>query len=60
MLELSTSIMMIKCRDCGHEYPSVMQMDTSAFKTVKIHENSEECPKRGSVSTYEKSDNFFL
>jgi hypothetical protein len=63
VVELSTSIMMIKCRDCGHEHPSVIQMDTSDFKTAKIHEKSEQRPKCGSVSTvstYKKTDYFFL
>jgi Zn finger protein HypA/HybF involved in hydrogenase expression len=60
VVELSTSIMMIKCRDCGHEHPSDIQMDTSDFKSAKIHNKSEQCPKCGSVSTYKKSDYFFL
>ena len=59
-VELSTSIMMIKCRDCGHEHPSIIQMGTSDFKTAKLYEKSEQCPKCGSVSVYKKSDYFFL
>jgi ssDNA-binding Zn-finger/Zn-ribbon topoisomerase 1 len=59
--ELSTSIMMIKCRDCGHEHPSIIQMDASDFKTAKsFYEKSEQCPKCESISTYKKSDYFFL
>ncbi len=58
--ELSTTTMMIKCRDCGHEHPSAIQMYTSDFRTAKIHEKREQCPKCGSVSTYNKSDYFFL
>jgi len=60
VMELSTTTMMIKCRDCGHEHPSIIQMETSDFKTAKIHEKREQCPKCGSVSTYNKSDYFFL
>ena len=60
VVELSTTTMMIKCRDCGNEHPSIIQMDTSDFKSANIHENSEQCPKCGSVSTYKKSDYFFL
>jgi ribosomal protein S27E len=52
--------MMIKCRGCGHEHPSIIQMDTSDFKAAKIHEQSEQCPKCGNVSTYKKSNYFFL
>ena len=29
---------MVKCRDCGHEHPSIIQMDTSDFKTAMIQE----------------------
>jgi Zn finger protein HypA/HybF involved in hydrogenase expression len=60
VVELSTSIMMIKCRNCDHEHPSDIQMDTSDFESAKIHNKSEQCPKCGSVSTYKKSDYFFL
>lgn len=56
----TTTTMMIKCRGCGHEHPSIIQMETSDFKAAKIHEKSERCPKCGSVSTYKKSDYFFL
>jgi ribosomal protein S27E len=60
MLDLSTSIMMIKCRGCGHEHPSIIQMDIADFRTARINEKSEQCPKCGSVLTYKKSDYFFL
>jgi ssDNA-binding Zn-finger/Zn-ribbon topoisomerase 1 len=60
MLELSSSVMMIKCRGCGHEHPSVIQMDTSDFGTARIDGKCEQCPKCGSVSKYNKSDYFFL
>jgi predicted RNA-binding Zn-ribbon protein involved in translation (DUF1610 family) len=52
--------MMIKCRDCGHEHPSIVQMDIVDFRIARINEKSEQCPKCGSVSTYKKSDYFFL
>ena len=51
MIELSTSIMMIKCRGCGHEHPSIIQMDTDDFRIARINEKSEQCPKCGGVST---------
>jgi len=56
----STTTMMIKCRDCGHEHPSVNQMNISYFKTAKIHNKEENCSKCGSVPTYNKPDYFFL
>ena len=60
IVDLSTTTMMVKCRDCGHEHPSIIQMDTADFRTARINEKSEQCPKCGSVSTYKKSDYFFL
>ena len=60
VVELSTSIMMIKCRSCAHEHPSIIQIDTSDFRIAKIHEKREKCYKCGCVSTYKKSDYFFL
>ena len=60
MLELSTSIMMVKCRGCGHEHPSIIQMDIVDFRIARINEESEHCPKCESVLTYKKSDYFFL
>jgi hypothetical protein len=35
-------------------------MDTSDFKTAMIQEKREHCPKCESISTYKKSDYFFL
>jgi translation initiation factor 2 beta subunit (eIF-2beta)/eIF-5 len=60
IVDLSTTTMMVKCRDCGHEHPSIIQMDTSDFKTAMLQEKREHCSKCGSVSTYKKSDYFFL
>ena len=60
MIELSTSIMVIKCRGCGHEHPSIIQMDTADFRIARINEKSEQCPRCGSVSADKKSDYFFL
>jgi endogenous inhibitor of DNA gyrase (YacG/DUF329 family) len=57
---LTITTLMVKCRDCGHEHPSIIQMGTSDFKTAMIQEKREQCPKCGSVSAYKKSDYFFL
>jgi hypothetical protein len=57
---MSTITMMVKCRDCGHEHPSIIQMETSDFQTAEFREKKEQCPKCGSMSTYNKSDYFFL
>ncbi len=57
---MSTTTMMIKCRDCGHEHPSVIQMEKSDFQVAEFHEKSEQCPQCGSISTYNKTDYFFV
>jgi len=57
---MSTTTMMVKCRDCGHEHPSIIQMETSDFQTAEFREKREQCPECGSMSTYNKSDYFFL
>ena len=59
--EYSTSILMIKCRNCGNEHPSIIRMDASDFKTGKaFSDKDEQCPKCGIVSSYNRSDYFFL
>ncbi len=50
---------MIKCKNCGHEHPSFMQTDRASFEANVFRDNSEHCPKCGSMSTYNKSDYFF-
>ena len=57
---MSTTTMIIKCRDCGHEHTSVIQMETSDFQVAEFHEKSEQCPRCESISTYNKSDYFFV
>jgi len=57
----TATTMMIKCRDCGNEHQSNIQMNTSDFIAAKIQNKEEQCPKCGSVSTNNnKSDYFFL
>ncbi|MFL6424776.1 MAG: hypothetical protein ACJ71R_14440 [Nitrososphaeraceae archaeon] len=56
----TTATMMIKCRDYGNEHPSTIQMNTSEFKTSKIQNKREQCPKCGSISSHDRSDYFFL
>jgi RNA polymerase subunit RPABC4/transcription elongation factor Spt4 len=53
--------MMIKCKNskCGAVHPSMMQMDENTFKTSTLTNNSEQCPKCGKMSTYNKPDYFF-
>lgn len=50
----------VRCKLCGHEYPSrLIQMPKSAFATSVLANNTEPCPKCGKPSTYNKADYFF-
>jgi translation initiation factor 2 beta subunit (eIF-2beta)/eIF-5 len=51
--------MMVKCRQCGDEHPSMIQIDQESFKTSALSNNSEQCSKCGKITTYNKSDYFF-
>lgn len=51
--------MMVKCRKCGDEHRSMIQMDEQSFKSSSLSNNSEQCSKCGQMSTYNKSDYFF-
>ncbi len=53
------SKMMVKCKKCGNEHPSMIQMDETSYKTSTLSNNSEQCPKCGQMSTYNKEDYFF-
>ena len=53
--------LMIKCKNssCGFERPAAIQIDEISFQTKSLSNNSEECPKCGQVSIYDKPDYFF-
>ncbi len=50
--------LMVKCKHCGYEHASAIQMPYEAFKTSTLEHNSESCPKCGKMSTYDKKDYF--
>jgi len=53
---------MVRCKECGDEHPSLLiQMDEKQFNnpTIVLKNNSEQCPKCGKRSTYNKPDYFF-
>jgi uncharacterized Zn finger protein len=51
--------LMVKCKNCGTVHPSAIQVDETSFKTTTLTNNSENCPKCGKMSTYNKPDYFF-
>jgi hypothetical protein len=53
--------LMIKCKNpsCGFERPATIQIDEISFQTKSLSNNSENCPKCGQISTYDKPDYFF-
>ena len=51
--------MMVKCKNCGDEHKSMIQMSEESFKTNTLSDNTESCPSCGKMSTYNKEDYFF-
>jgi predicted RNA-binding Zn-ribbon protein involved in translation (DUF1610 family) len=49
----------VKCKHCGFEHPSGIQIDQRSFQTVTLSNNQENCPKCGQFSTYNKPDYYF-
>jgi len=52
-------VMMVKCKSCRYEHDSGIQMDDESFKASTLSNNSEQCPRCGKTSTYNKEDYFF-
>ena len=52
-------VMMIKCKSCGNEQPSAIQMNEQSFESATLTNNSEQCTSCGQMSTYNKYDYFF-
>jgi uncharacterized protein (UPF0212 family) len=36
---------MIKCKNCGFEFPAATQMNEEALMAINIENNNESCPK---------------
>ena len=52
--KISMMPIMVKCKSCGFERPSVYQMDRESFEDpcVMITNHNEDCPHCGNISTY--------
>ena len=50
-----------KCKFCGEEHPSSIQMDKKSFEDVTniIQDNSLKCLKTGQSDLYSKKDMFW-
>jgi predicted RNA-binding Zn-ribbon protein involved in translation (DUF1610 family) len=53
--------LIVKCKSCGFEHPSVYQMDRASFEdpSVTMTNHNEGCPQCGNISTYDKPDYSF-
>jgi hypothetical protein len=60
-ITLTDNPLMVRCKNlqCGHVHASMIQMTPESFRTSILRDNSEQCPKCGRTSTYNKDDYFF-
>jgi len=49
----------VRCKNCGYVHASMIQMTPEVFRTSILRDNSEQCPRCGKMSTYNKEDYFF-
>lgn len=52
--------MMVRCKECGYEHPSAIQIDKQEFREAELSDNSEPCLECGKMSTYNKNDYYFV
>jgi hypothetical protein len=50
--------LLVKCKNCGIEFPEATQMN-EAFEAVSIGNNNESCPTCKSTFAHNKSDYYF-
>jgi hypothetical protein len=53
--------LMVRCKECGFEHPSEIQMDQKSFEDPNtiLENNSEGCWQCRKLSTYNKPDFYF-
>jgi len=51
-------MLFLKCKRCGIEFPSEMNIDKKSFETIQLIGNYHTCPK-GHTEQYDKSDYFY-
>jgi uncharacterized Zn finger protein len=52
-------LLMVKCKNCGFEYPFATQMNVETLKAIRLDSSRENCPECKRVSAYNKADYFF-
>jgi hypothetical protein len=50
--------LMVKCKVCGKEFLSPIQLDRSSFESSTLGNNTYQCPD-GHRASYDKGDHFF-
>jgi hypothetical protein len=53
------TLMMLRCKNCGTEFPSGIQMDKRSFESATLAANAEKCPACEQVRGYDKEEYFF-
>lgn len=53
------SILMVRCKNCGSEFPSRIQMEKSSFATITLRGSAYKCPRWGTTATYDKEGRYF-
>jgi rubredoxin len=52
--------LVVKCRLCGHVFPSMIQIDQLDYgKTTILDDSIQTCPKCGKTSRYSTEDYWF-
>ncbi|MBU1706111.1 hypothetical protein KKG19_05310 [Patescibacteria group bacterium] len=57
--EWSNVRLYVKCKTCGNDFISPVQMNEDGFHSSKITNNSYQCLFCGKMDTYNKEDHFF-
>ncbi len=50
---------MLKCKNCGFEYPFATQMNAETLKAISLDSSRENCPECKRAYAYNKADYFF-
>ena len=53
-----SQLLRLKCKTCGEEFVSGIQLDPASFSSAVLANNVESCP-RGDSNSYDKADYYF-
>ena len=58
--KLPTMVVMVTCKNCGHEYKSeVLQTPMKRFSDLSPEDIMENCPKCNQISSYNGPDSYW-